>query len=145
MENVFGLPRKVPTRADVSGARDDLRSLEQSGVDVPIKPFIKSKGEVKQVISETWLTALSAAGITAPITPEVVAADAASTAIDEVAAPGGERREAFIIPVLDQFALGNVTGILAGLVATETKIIKVHLEENPTGASLSGPGAVNAW
>lgn len=47
-----------------------------------------------------------------------------------------KEREAPIKPIIDPSSLSSATSTLSMLTATETKTIKVHMEENPTGDTL---------
>lgn len=73
------------------------------------------------------------------VTPRVdlFAASVARQVLEQVAMPNGVARTAWIRPQIDPFSLGNARSILAELTATETKTIKIHFEENPTGETLT--------
>jgi tape measure domain-containing protein len=58
-------------------------------------------------------------------------------ALDNVAKPGGKGREAPIQPKVDAASLSSARSTLDLLTMTETKTIKVHMEENPTGDTLN--------
>jgi tape measure domain-containing protein len=169
LTTLFGLPRKVPAGADISGAKDDLAALT-TPITVPIFTEIRDpSGKPVTPAMESALTPAvppTAPAITPSIQPPTVAEGATSIpdliapksvpitptvgetqdvkdTLNNVANPGGKPRVAHIKPVVDAWSLLIAQGALAALTKTQTKTIKVHLEENPTGDSLDTPGAVN--
>ena len=150
LDNIIGIPRKaiIRTSADNSGANRDLNNFLGTPHKVKITPFVdqKTAQQAKNSIFQQVIRGPGGGdGQAAPIKPTVNAGavNTATATLNSVAQPGGKPRDAKVRVAIDGGSLAAARGTLASLTATETKIIKVHMQENPTGQSLD-PNTVGA-